>query len=80
MKNNRLLYIFYWLIIAIGVLSFASPIFREYGIVDTIITTFICGLVSFLIASVLKERKFAFVSALLILSPWAFLMIKGIVS
>ncbi|MFB1083036.1 hypothetical protein [Jeotgalibacillus sp. JSM ZJ347] len=69
MKTNRLLYIFYWLIIRIGVLSFASPIFREYGIVDTIITTFICGLVSFLIAS-----------ALLILSPWIFLILKRIVS
>lgn len=80
MKTHRLLYIFYWLIIGIGVLSFTSPIFREYGIVDTIITTFICGLVSFLIASVLKKRKYAYVSALLILSPWIFMILKRIIS
>ncbi|MCA0970816.1 hypothetical protein LCM20_09460 [Halobacillus litoralis] len=70
MESKPLPYIMYWIIFGIGILSFAMPVFQEYGIVTTIIVTVICSFFCLVIAAVVRKRNFMYLSGLLFVSPW----------
>lgn len=80
MENKKAPYVFYWIIIGIGILSFTVPIFREYGIITTLILTFLCGISSWAIAIVISKRSFMYISGLLLISPWVFLLAKHFIN
>ncbi|AKG04101.1 hypothetical protein AAV35_004410 [Salimicrobium jeotgali] len=80
MENKKTPYVIYWIIIGIGILSFTVPIFREYGIITTLILTFLCGIFSGAIAMVIGKRSFMYISGLLLISPWVFLLSKHFIN
>lgn len=48
----------YWIILGVGILSFNIPFFQEYGIITTLILTFLCSLFSWAIAMGLGNDKY----------------------
>ncbi|WP_166000755.1 hypothetical protein [Bacillus sp. Cs-700] len=74
METRKLPYVMYWIIFAVGVLSFTIPLFQEYGIMTTLILTSLCSLFSWAIAMGLQKRNFMYLSVLLLVSPWLFLL------
>lgn len=76
MSRRQFPHILYWLMIIGGGLSFTVPTFKEYGIIYTVILTFLCGLFSLAFAILLHKREYICISALLLLSPYLFLLVK----
>ncbi|WP_226577651.1 hypothetical protein [Halobacillus litoralis] len=73
MKNINYVYLIYWIIVIVGFLSFLMPWIEEYGIIHTILFTFICGLFSWAFAMMIGKRSLIYISVLLLLSPYLFL-------
>ncbi|SFG38700.1 hypothetical protein SAMN05216353_13920 [Halobacillus alkaliphilus] len=80
MESKKLPYVMYWIILGVGILSFSMPFFQEYGIITTLILTFLCSLFSLAIAMGLGKRKFVYLSILLLVSPWLYLLSKNLIN
>ncbi|WP_273835161.1 hypothetical protein [Guptibacillus sedimenti] len=80
METKKSPYVMYWILVGVGILSFTIPIFQEYGIITTLILTFLCSLFSWAIAMGLGKRKFMYLSVLLLVSPWLFLLSRYLIN
>ncbi len=80
MENKKLPYIMYWTLLGIGILSFTIPFFQEYGIITTLILTSLCSLFSWAIAMGLGKQNYMYLSALLLVSPWLFLLSRQFIN
>ncbi|MGP4074761.1 hypothetical protein [Halobacillus sp. K22] len=80
METKKFPYIMYWIVVSVGILSFIMPLFQEYGIITTLMMTFLCGLFSWVIAMGLGKRKYMYLSALLLVSPWLFLLSRNLLN
>ncbi|SDJ14631.1 hypothetical protein SAMN04490247_0951 [Salimicrobium halophilum] len=77
--KEKLSYIFYWLILLLGIHSFWQFFFVEYGFVYTMIFTFSCGFLGLVLAMSLRSRILIAVSASLLLSPYLLLVVMNII-
>ncbi len=73
MNSNKTPLIIYWTIVAAGLLSLFLPLIIEYGIVVTLIISFICSIFSWGFAMIIGGRKLIYGSAILLLSPYIML-------
>ncbi|MFQ3544517.1 hypothetical protein Q7A53_10540 [Halobacillus rhizosphaerae] len=80
MASEKVSYVFYWSIVIVGILSFVMPFLHEYGIVTTLILTFLCSLFSWAFAMMMGKRRLAYISVLLLISPYVFLFSKYFIS
>lgn len=74
METKKLPYVMYWIIIGVGALSYAAPLFQEYGFVTTLTLTFLCGIFSWAVAMGIGKRLYMYISVLLLVSPWIFFL------
>ena len=80
MASEKISYVFYWSIVSVGILSFVMPFLHEYGMVTTLLLTFLCSLFSWAFAMMIGKRRLIYISVLLLISPYVFLFSEYFIS
>ncbi|UOR11500.1 hypothetical protein [Halobacillus amylolyticus] len=74
MMETKIYWGVYWIFVVSGFLSFSSIFFQEYGIITTVILTFLCSLFSWAFAMMLGKSKLIYISVLLLIGPYLLLL------